>query len=359
MMRLSTNILGSFVLRDGKIVLKKLFPDDVGRIAASLGECGEKYCQTESDLIEELISTGNTKVEVDYPHRFMGSGFDIDFIEAKERVDPYELAVQANLSPKLIDERFIQVNELLTTAGMREVERDMILIQNVGALDDLDEVINRLIERLREWYSIHFPELDDTISNHQLYTQLVFEVGHRSGFEQKKIGVDDRTCERIKQSCINSLGVDFTESDVNAVKNYAEKILDMYKLKAETETYIEGVMAEVSPNLAEFAGALLGARLIALAHGLKRLSTLPAGTIQILGAEDAFFRFLKTGKNPPKHGIIFQYPDIRGAPRHTRGKLARTFAAKAAIASRADAFKGKQIAPQLIQQFKKRVQSLK
>ena len=95
------------------------------------------------------------------------------------------------------------------------------------------------------------------------------------------------------------------------------------------------------------------------AGGISRLARLPAGTIQILGAEDAFFTFLKTRKNPPKHGIIFQLPEIRSAPKKDRGKIARTFAAKLAIAVKTDAFKGEFIGDRLRKEFEKRVQSLK
>jgi len=91
---------------------------------------------------------------------------------------------------------------------------------------------------------------------------------------------------------------------------------------------------------------------------LSRMSTFPASTIQILGAEDAFFKFLKTGKKPPKHGIIFQLPEIRGAPKKIRGKIARTFAAKVSIAAKVDANKGKFIGNKLKEDFLKKVEKL-
>jgi nucleolar protein 56 len=104
---------------------------------------------------------------------------------------------------------------------------------------------------------------------------------------------------------------------------------------------------------------LLGARLIKLSNGLKRMATLPASTIQILGAEDAFFRFLKTGQKPPKHGVIFQHPEIRNSGRQLRGKLARTLASKLAVASKIDAYHGEYIGGKLNEDFMKRVQTLK
>jgi nucleolar protein 56 len=89
------------------------------------------------------------------------------------------------------------------------------------------------------------------------------------------------------------------------------------------------------------------------------MATLPASTIQILGAEDAFFRFLRTGKKPPKHGIIFQHPEIRNARREIRGKLARTLATKLSLASKIDAYHGEYMGEYLNESFMKRVNSLK
>jgi nucleolar protein 56 len=118
-------------------------------------------------------------------------------------------------------------------------------------------------------------------------------------------------------------------------------------------------MQKTAPNISALAGPLLGARLIKLSNGLKRMAILPSSTIQILGAEDAFFRFLKTGKKPPKHGIIFQYPEIRNAKREIRGKLSRTLASKLAVAAKIDAYKGEFIGDKLNEDFLKRIASLK
>jgi nucleolar protein 56 len=224
-------------------------------------------------------------------------------------------------------------------------------------LEELQEAANLLNERLREWYSIYFPELDHLVEGNEVYARLVAEKGERQNFSSN-LGLDTKHAERINTASENSLGVEFTAEDLKSVQELARQNLALYTLRNAVEGYIEGGMKALAPNITELVGAQIGAKLISIAGSLKRLATLPAGTIQVLGAEDAFFRFLKTGKKPPKHGVIFQYPDIRGAKKNIRGKLSRTLAAKIAIAARADAYKGGFIAPKLKKDFEKRVKDL-
>ena len=102
----------------------------------------------------------------------------------------------------------------------------------------------------------------------------------------------------------------------------------------------------------------MGARLIALTGGLVNLAKMPASTIQVLGAEKALFRSLKTGTRPPKHGIIFQHTLIHEAKRWQRGKVARAIAGKLAIAARTDAFSGKYIGDRLQAGLDKRIEEI-
>jgi nucleolar protein 56 len=103
--------------------------------------------------------------------------------------------------------------------------------------------------------------------------------------------------------------------------------------------HIEVAMETVAPNVKELLTAAVGARIISKAGSLARLATLPASTIQILGAEKALFRALKTGARPPKHGLLFQHPLIHSAPKWQRGKIARAVASKVAIAARIDYYR--------------------
>ena len=118
-------------------------------------------------------------------------------------------------------------------------------------------------------------------------------------------------------------------------------------------------MQEVAPNTKTIAGSLLGARLIAIVGGLMNLAKLPASTMQILGAENALFRSLKTNARPPKHGVIFQHPLIHDGKRWQRGKIARALAGKLSIAARVDAFNGKYAGDELKADLDKRIEEIR
>ena len=137
-----------------------------------------------------------------------------------------------------------------------------------------------------------------------------------------------------------SRGGNITEKNFVIVQSLAKQILNLFELRKNIEAHVEEQMKEEAPNISAILGTAVGARVLAHAGSLRRLATMPASTIQILGAEKALFRSLKTGANPPKHGILFQHATVHAAPRWQRGKIARAVAAKAAIAARVDVFGG-------------------
>lgn len=124
------------------------------------------------------------------------------------------------------------------------------------------------------------------------------------------------------------------------------------------ERALEGAVPRRSPNLSALLGPLLAARILSLAGGLDRLSRLPASTIQVLGAERAFFEHLRGRAPPPRHGVLFLHPKIQSAPRRLRGKLARALAGKAAIAARLDRA-GRPVDPSLVSAFTKRAEAVR
>ncbi|MFH1404421.1 MAG: C/D box methylation guide ribonucleoprotein complex aNOP56 subunit [Candidatus Altiarchaeota archaeon] len=358
MVRLETNVLGCFLLKDGRILSKRIFPRDAAAVSSILEKTVDSVCSEEEDVLREYKSTGGDSVTVKNPSRFHGRQLGLKFIEDDAVVDIYSIAEDIGVSRKEVDSLVSDVNLILTREAMRDVEEEQDIMQAVGCIDDLEEVLNRMATRLREWYSLHFPELGNIVEEHEVYVRLVNEVGLRESFSKSETGLDGSQHQRIVECSTDSIGVGWGEEDYEPVKELSSRILSMYKTKAEIEGFIVRRMSKVAPNISALAGPLLGARVITIAGGMKRLSIMPAGTIQILGAEDAFFRFLKTGKKPPKHGVIFQLPEIRGAPQNQRGKIARTFAAKLALASRSDAFKGDFIGDKLRSDFEARVKSL-
>ncbi len=253
--------------------------------------------------------------------------------------------------------------ELTRRKLRREAQkRDLLAAQAIRAIDDIDKTTNLFSARLREWYSLHFPELDDLVREHEDFVTIVAELGHRDNITKEalvKLGFSEEKAQKIAEAAKKSMGADFPDYDIKAMQKLARITLELFKLRRELADYIAQVMKEVAPNITALVGPLLGARLISLAGSLEELAFLPASTIQVLGAEKALFRALRTGGKPPKHGVIFQYPDIHRSPRWQRGKIARALAAKLAIAAKVDYFTGRFIGDKLKEMLRKRIEEIK
>jgi nucleolar protein 56 len=218
---------------------------------------------------------------------------------------------------------------------------DLHISQSINALDEIDKISNTLATRMREWYGLHFPELDNLLQNANTYSHIVSTCGKRENITKdflKTIDIPDNKIEIIIEVSHRSRGGKITEQNLLIVQNIAQQVISLNKIRNNLEEHIELSMEEIAPNIKGLLTASVGARLISKAGSLKKLSSLSASTIQILGAEKALFRTLKTGSNPPKHGILFQHPIIHSAPKWQRGKMARAVAAKTAIASRLDVY---------------------
>lgn len=240
-------------------------------------------------------------------------------------------------------------------------KRDLVVAQAIQSLDELDKTINMLMARVREWYGIHFPELDRLLEKHETYARLVVDLGSKDNFtveNLEKEEVPQSKAEAIAKVAEKSMGADLEETDVKQIQALCKDILSLYKLRDNLEKYLDSTMEEVAPNTKFLVGSLLGARLIALSGGLMNLAKRPASTIQVLGAEKALFRSLKTGTRPPKHGLIFQHTLLHDAKRWQRGKIARAVAGKLAIAARADAFGGRNIASELKANMDRRIDEI-
>ena len=228
-------------------------------------------------------------------------------------------------------------------------EEDKLLIQAINSVDDIDESISKLIERIRDWYTIYFPEMD-TISNNETYIKLIAESENREDILEN---FNEHFTEEIEEST----GADIEEDDLLMLKSFAESIYSLQKSRKELETYIDSKMEAIAPNLRDLLGSTLGAKLIAHIGSIKRLATYPASVIQIMGAEKAIFRHLKTGERPPKHGLIFQHPSVRGAKWWNRGKIARNLALKITLAVRKDVFSG-EYNPSIAEDYLKKVEQI-
>ncbi|MCS4542021.1 MAG: C/D box methylation guide ribonucleoprotein complex aNOP56 subunit [Euryarchaeota archaeon] len=239
-------------------------------------------------------------------------------------------------------------------------EQDKMIIQAIGAIDELDKSANLLASRLREWYAIHFPELAQKVASHDTFAKLILDIGHREYFNEQKLSkfFESAFSKDLTQVAKISMGAEITELDLNTIKQFAQILLSLYETRMALENYTEQVMASVAPNVYGLLGATLGARVISLAGGLEKLARLPASTIQVLGAEKALFKHLR-GKAPsPKHGILFQHSVIHSSPKWQRGKIARALAGKIAIAARVDVYSKGYSVDSLRADFEKRVEEI-
>ncbi|HMK54804.1 MAG TPA: ATP-binding protein [Methanobacteriaceae archaeon] len=248
----------------------------------------------------------------------------------------------------LLQELSIKITEdKLRTASRAD---DLMLIQAINAIEEVEEAAVKLTERLREWYPLHFPELDQ-IKNHEKYTELVAQYGDRDSIITSGVLNGEIEFE-------NSLGADITPEDAKMLQEFARSLHSLQLTKTSLNQYVDKRMGELAPNLRELAGASLGAKLISHVGSIKRLAMLPSSTVQIIGAEKALFRHLKTGERPPKHGLIFQHPEVRGAKWWIRGKVSRALAAKITLAVRKDFFSGEKD-PTIVKDFQKHLDEIR
>jgi len=218
---------------------------------------------------------------------------------------------------------------------------DLHISQSINALDEIDKILNTVGTRMREWYGLHFPELDNLLQNITTYANIVSKVGKREEITVEflqTLEIPNNKIEIIQMTANRSKGGKITEENLLILQSLANEVISLAQIRKTLEDHIDITMEIIAPNLKELLTATVGARLIAKAGSLKRLASLSSSTIQILGAEKALFRTLKTGANPPKHGLLFQHPVIHSAPKWQRGKLARAISSKAAIAARVDLY---------------------
>ena len=267
---------------------------------------------------EQIDNIQSTKTKL-----LVNSGFANDENDAMEKLR--EFAIQ------------------LSSSKVTEVSQspDLHIIQAINTLDETDKIINSISSRLREWYGLHFPELDNLIDSINGYSQIVLS-GTRENISKEdfeKAGFSKDKVEMLSLIKEKSRGGNISEKNFVIVQSLAKQILNLFELRKNIEEHVDEQMKEEAPNISAILGTAVGARVLAHAGSLNRLGRMPSSTIQILGAEKALFRSLKTGANPPKHGILFQHAAVHAAPRWQRGKIARAVAAKAAIAARVDLFK--------------------
>ncbi|QIX00482.1 hypothetical protein AMS68_005999 [Peltaster fructicola] len=223
-------------------------------------------------------------------------------------------------------------------------KNDNHIIQAIATLDHLEKAVNTFSMRVREWYGWHFPELVRIVSDNHKYAQCAMKIGDKGTLDEDSIDglieiVDDESVARaIVDAARVSMGQELSAADMENVMAFAKRAVSLANYRKQLTGYLSEKMGVVAPNLSALIGDSVGARLIQKAGSLTNLAKYPASTVQILGAEKALFRALKTKGNTPKYGLIYHSSFIGRAGQKNKGRISRFLANKASIASRIDTF---------------------
>ncbi|MHA1227137.1 MAG: NOP5/NOP56 family protein [Candidatus Hodarchaeales archaeon] len=335
--------------------LNLLLSKNSTQLIDSLGDFSEEIVSDNSLIVEQIRSLGFNNV------RFASAG---------------ELSTQRSLIKQYLNEEIRQKKGVSFQQFVREQAfsytkyllkekneaRDIYIAQAINSIDDINSILNLIYARLSEWYGIHFPELKDLVRDNDQYITLVSKTNAAIRTELTEdllTHLSERRRELILSAAKESLGSGISPYDMKPIGDFANFGVEILKIKDSLEEYIEESMKEIAPNIQRIVGSLLGARLIAIAGSLENLAKMSSGTIQVLGAEKALFRHLRSGEDPPKHGVIFQSPFIHSTKRHVRGKIARALAAKLTIAARVDYFTGEFIGETLLKDLEDKVNAIK
>jgi len=235
----------------------------------------------------DAIAEGCADEPADWPARAVEAGYATDEDEYYNRL------------------RRATIDAARAAATEREQADYAQLTHAIRALDDCERTANELLERLAEWAGTH----DEAASVDPEYARELAASEPDGPVEERLVSL-------------------------------ARRVRDTGDEAAALRAFVERSAPEVAPNLSGLAGPVLAARLIALAGGLGSLAKKPAGTLQVLGAEDALFAHLRGNAPSPKHGIIYTHEAVRGTAPAERGSAARALAGKLTIAARVDHYSG-------------------
>ncbi|XP_076004905.1 nucleolar protein 58 isoform X2 [Genypterus blacodes] len=216
---------------------------------------------------------------------------------------------------------------------------DTMIVQAISLLDDLDKELNNYVMRCREWYGWHFPELGKVVTDNMAYCKTVLKIGERTNVAGSDLSdlLPEEIEGEVKLAAEISMGTEVSEQDINNIKHLCDQVIEITEYRAQLYDYLKNRMMAIAPNLTVMVGELVGARLISHAGSLLNLAKHPASTVQILGAEKALFRALKTRKDTPKYGLIYHASLVGQTTAKNKGKISRMLAAKASLAIRYDA----------------------
>lgn len=314
-----------------------------------------KVPQTMTELLSKIKDPGEATIAIPDPRLSTGirtlPGFESASLYASSSTDPKTediyRAIREHLDSLIPESQstFEKVALGLSHSVHRHKLKfssdkvDVMVIQAVKLIEDMDRELNVYAMRTREWFGWHFPEMGKIVSDHVAYSRIVLTAGRRDGFPDADLTecLPEEMAEAVKAAAEISMGTDISDEDIENVMLLAAQVIQYAEYRSQISNFLENRMRALAPNLTALVGWLVGAKLIAHAGSLKSLSMSPASTIQILGAEKALFRALKTKHNTPKYGILYNSSLVGQASQKVKGKIARMLAAKTALGLRIDA----------------------
>ncbi|MHA1740001.1 MAG: C/D box methylation guide ribonucleoprotein complex aNOP56 subunit [Candidatus Heimdallarchaeota archaeon] len=370
---LVSTMIGSFLLdEEGNTINVRYYNLDPEEVSIKLNKLDQEELPEEiSELLKEqkddeiivqlpklsrIISATGLKVTTDYESSVIDS-FNKNILETVINTGLFKNEQEYR---SFIRDASIQLTRLRVRQAAEK--RDRLIVQAIETIDDLDKTLNLFTGRLREFYGMHFPELGDAVENHQTLALIISQSGDKSAITKKllvdEIKFPEKKAERLLNSREKSMGSDLLKQDIQIIKDQAQLIVELYQRRQALEKWMDEAMMSTTPNICGVVGPLLGARLIALVGSLRALAMATSSKIQILGAEKALYRTIKTGAPPPKHGIIFQDSRINQAKWWQRGKIARVISGRISIAARLDFFEAEDQSEQLAKDLEGKINAI-
>lgn len=326
-------VCGVFAVKDGKILSYSLFKKDPEIIAEKMRkpeEAKEMARKFDEKVVSEFNIEGCEQRSENKGKEFLRKNFrKICFEKGFAKTDE-----ELN---NLINKTAIEMAKKRIKTG---VKKDKLIVQCINTYNSLEEISNKMVEHLREWYGLHYPELK--VKDHEKYAALVFDYGRRENFPE----------------FTKSIGINIDKKDESIIKKYAKEVKNVFDTKEDIKKYLDETMKEIASNLNSIVGPVIGAKLIAARGSLKNLAKTPTSTIQVLGAEKALFRHMKGKGKPPKYGILHSHPEIATAKKDIKGKVARAIASKITMAVKTDYYLGK-YKPEYKKELEKRIKEIK
>lgn len=246
-----------------------------------------------------------------------------------------------------MNEKIIEITKKKTKEKLESIDQKIINLSLIS--DKLEFKINEITELLKIISNQEYPSLDQHLS---IKEYCLFYNNDR------EIKLSEEKIKKIKEIEGLNIGIKLKENIKKIIKDLSKNILNLIAIKEEIDLEIDILIKNNYPNLYLIATPKITSKMIEISGSIERLSRFPASTIQLLGSEKSFFKALRFNKKTPKYGILYNHPLILNLSYKNKGKIARTIAAKIAIAAKADIEK-KDISKEIYNKIKKKISELK